>query len=74
MYEISVSEAKIKLSQLIESCTHGERIVITQRGVPMVELSPIHKKLPHKWGQNIGQIALGKNWNMPLDDMFEEYQ
>jgi hypothetical protein len=27
-----------------------------------------------KHWQNIGKIELGKNWNMPLDDMLEEYQ
>jgi prevent-host-death family protein len=36
-------EAKTRLSQLVERAEHGEDIVITRNGAPVVRLTPIPK-------------------------------
>lgn len=43
--EGGVLEAKNRLSDLIERASRGERIVITRRGQPMVEFTPVRKRL-----------------------------
>ncbi len=41
MREVSSYEAKTKLPELLREVAAGERIIITRRGVPVAELSPI---------------------------------
>ena len=36
-------EAKTRLSQLVDRAEHGEDIVITRNGTPVVRLTPIPK-------------------------------
>jgi len=43
--EIGVLEAKNRFSELIERAARGERIVITRHGQPMVEFTPVRKRL-----------------------------
>ena len=43
--EVSVTEAKATLSELLTRVEAGEEIVITRRGVPVVMLSPAKKTL-----------------------------
>jgi prevent-host-death family protein len=40
MAEIGAFEAKNKLSELLERVERGERVVITRRGKPVVEMIP----------------------------------
>jgi prevent-host-death family protein len=46
----SVAEAKNQLSQLIDRALEGEGIVITRRGEPVVELTPV-AAIPKKRGR-----------------------
>lgn len=39
-HEVGVFDAKANLSQLIERVEHGETVVITRHGVPVVRLVP----------------------------------
>jgi len=41
MSEVTSYEAKTKLSELMRRAEAGERIVITRRGVPVIELCPV---------------------------------
>lgn len=43
MQEIGAFEAKTHLSSLLKDVERGERFVITRRGVPVAELSPVKK-------------------------------
>jgi prevent-host-death family protein len=43
MSQIGMHEAKTTLSQLVERAEHGEDIVITRNGTPVVRLTPIPK-------------------------------
>ena len=44
MTEIGVYEAKARLSELIRQVKAGESFIITQRGEPAAELTPIRHK------------------------------
>jgi prevent-host-death family protein len=44
MPEIGMHEAKTTLSQLVDRAEHGEDIVITRNGTPVVRLTPITKR------------------------------
>jgi prevent-host-death family protein len=43
MPEVGMHEAKTRLSQLVDRAEHGEDIVITRNGTPVVRLTPIPK-------------------------------
>ena len=43
--EVSVAEAKAKLSEILTRVEQGEEIVITRRGKPVATLSPTKKTL-----------------------------
>ena len=46
MGTFSVSVAKARLSELIESVLKGEEVVITRRGEPVVQLAPVRTAKP----------------------------
>ena len=46
MGTFSVSVAKARLSELIESVLNGEEVVITRRGEPVVQLAPVRTAKP----------------------------
>ena len=41
MAKFSISDAKTRLSELVDKVDHGEEIIITRRGRPVAKLSPI---------------------------------
>jgi len=41
MTTVSVSEARAKLSQLLDKVVQGEQVIITRQGVPIATLVPI---------------------------------
>ena len=42
--KIDITEAKNRLSQIIQSSLSGEEVIISNRGNPVVRLVPIEKK------------------------------
>ena len=42
--KIDITEAKNRLSQLIQSSLSGEEVIISNRGNPVVRLVPVEKK------------------------------
>ena len=55
---INVSEAKAKLSQLIDMVYHGEKVVIAKNNLPIVDLV-IHKPTgKRQLGLLLGQIDI----------------
>lgn len=64
---INVSEAKAKLSQLIDMVYHGEKVVIAKNNLPIVDLV-IHKPTgKRKLGLLKGKITIPDNF-MDEDD------
>ena len=45
--KIAISEAKAKLSALIDAALSGERVILTKRGGPVAEITP-HSETPAK--------------------------
>jgi prevent-host-death family protein len=52
----SISEAKAKLSALLERVKAGERITITDRGNPVAELAPLVELGDEEWEAKVGQL------------------
>jgi prevent-host-death family protein len=69
--EISVADAKNKLTELIKAAENGEPVTICRRGVPVVDLVRSKKPAPKKrvLGKLKGKIQiLDKNWWKPMRD------
>jgi prevent-host-death family protein len=63
---INVSEAKAKLSKLIDMAYHGEEVIIAKNNLPLVELVVHKPRAKRKLGLLAGQI------NIPDDFMDED--
>jgi len=63
---INVSEAKTKLSKLIDMAYHGEEVIIAKNNLPLVELIVHKPKAKRKLGLLAGQI------DIPVDFMDED--
>ena len=46
MSTFSVAEAKAHLSELLDRAEKGEKVVITRRGEPVVQLAPVKSTKP----------------------------
>ena len=55
---INVSEAKAKLSKLIDMAYHGEEVIIAKNNLPLVELVVHKPKAKRKLGLLAGQISI----------------
>jgi|GEM_PF-446943 len=62
---INVSEAKTKLSKLIDMAYHGEEVIIAKNNLPLVELVAYKPKAKRKMSLLKGQV------NIP-DDFMDE--
>jgi prevent-host-death family protein len=63
---INISEAKTKLSKLVDMAYHGEEIIIAKNNLPLVELVVHKPKKKRKLGLLAGQI------DIPVDFMEED--
>ncbi len=62
---INISEAKAKLSKLVDMAYHGEEVIIAKNNLPIVKLVAHNPKAKRKLGLIAGQI------NIP-DDLMDE--
>jgi prevent-host-death family protein len=44
MLELSIRDAKARFSEVVAAAARGERVIVTKRGAPFVELVPARKK------------------------------
>ena len=68
----SVAEAKNKLPELIKQAEEGARVIITRRGIPVVEIIRKVEDLPRKrifgvLGEK--KIVIDPDWARPQDDL-----
>ncbi len=74
--QVNVHQAKAHLSQLLQEVEAGEEVVIARSGVPIARLVPWRN--PQATiaapGAMRGQITLAKDFDAPLDDLFEAPQ
>ena len=72
--DISIAEAKNRLSQLIRAAEGGESVVITRHGRPVAHLmpAPVRRRKVRLGGMR-GRIRLLPGWDKPIDiDRFLE--
>lgn len=63
MKTYSVTEAKAKFSQVIESVLQGEEIIVTKMGKPAVRISAYHNRDRHqRLGLMEGQAEIPDNF------------
>lgn len=72
--DVSVAEAKNRLTQLIREVEQGELIVITRNGKPVAQLAPPPaKRRKVRFGSMRGRVRLMPGWDDPIDvDRFLE--
>jgi len=66
--DVSVAEAKNKLSQLVRAVESGEPVVITRNGRPVAQLVPAPaKRRTARLGTMRGRIRFLPGWDDPID-------
>jgi prevent-host-death family protein len=72
--DVSVAEAKNRLTKLIRAMEAGELIIITRNGKPVAQLAPVPAKRRRvKLGGMKGRVHLLPGWDQPIDlDRFLE--
>jgi prevent-host-death family protein len=75
MAQIGMHEAKTTLSQLVDRAEHGEDIVITRNGSPVVRLVPIPKanRLAAVYGALQGEAILPDEFDELPEDLAEAF-
>ena len=71
---VSISEARTRLSRLVERAAKGEDIVIARAGRPIARLTAYRPPAAvRKPGRMRGRIRVARNFDAPLpDDLFEK--
>ena len=70
---VNVSEAKAKLSKLVDMAYHGEEIIIAKNNLPLVKLVSHNPKAKRKLGLLKGQIKIPDDFmdeNKEINNMF----
>jgi len=71
---IGAFDAKTHLSELLEKVLRGQSFIITRRGKPVAELSPVTAKPKQSlYGSLKGKIVISDDFDDPLDD-FADYR
>lgn len=67
--DVSVADAKNRLSELLRSVEEGEKVVITRNGKPVAQIvPPPPAKRVIRWDTMKGQIHLKPGWDDPIDE------
>jgi prevent-host-death family protein len=66
--DVSIAEAKNRLTELIRAVEQGEQVVITRHGKPVAQLTPPpSERRQIQWGALRGRIKLLPGWDDPID-------
>ena len=66
--DVSIADAKNRLSQLVRAVEGGEQVVITRHGKPVAELTPAPPgRRVVRFGTMRGRIELKPGWDDPID-------
>lgn len=67
--EVSVYEAKTRLSALLDLAQKGEEVIITRHGRPVARLGPIEvRRDPRPLGLLAGKIRMHDDFDAPLPE------
>lgn len=70
--EVSVTDAKNKLTELIKLVENGDSVTITRHGVPVIDLvrnRPAAAKKRRFGVLGKKKIVLDPNWDQPIEDI-----
>ncbi len=74
MEQVSLYQAKARLSELVREALQGEEVIISRNGKPAVRLVPVDQpNIERELGFYSGKIDISDDFDEPLED-FEEYQ
>ena len=66
--DVSIAEAKNRLTELIRAVENGEKVVITRHGKPVAQIAPPPKERRQiQWGSMRDRIKLLPGWDDPID-------
>ena len=66
--DVSIADAKRRLSQLIRAVEEGETVVITRNGKPVAQIAPPPaKRRAVRFGSMRGSVRLHPGWDAPVD-------
>ena len=66
--DVSIAEARNRLTELIRAVENGERVVITRHGKPVAQITPAPpERRPIQWGSMRDRIKLLPGWDEPVD-------
>jgi prevent-host-death family protein len=66
--DVSIADAKNRLTQLVRAVEEGESVVITRNGKPVAQLAPPPpKRRKVRFGSMRNQIRLLPGWDEPVD-------
>jgi prevent-host-death family protein len=66
--QVSVHEAKTKLSHLLNLVQDGEEVIIHRHGKPVARLTPVHQAARSPFGAMRGEFQMQEGWERPLTD------
>lgn len=73
MQNIDISQATLRLPELVEKTFGGNEIIITKNGQPIAKLIGISKtKKKRQFGTAKGLIKISDDFDEPIDD-FKDY-
>ena len=67
--DVSIADAKNRLTQLIRSVEEGEEVVITRNGKPVAQLVPLarNRRPAVRLGSLRERVKLHPGWDAPVD-------
>lgn len=67
---VTIHQAKTRLSKLIQEAIHGEEVIISKGKTPMVRITPIQSAVPErKLGGASGLVEfMSEDFNDEIDD------
>ena len=67
--QVNLSDAKSKLSELINKVIAGEEVIIAKSGKPVAKLVPLEKPIrDRKPGSAKGKLIISDDFDAPLPD------
>jgi prevent-host-death family protein len=69
---VTIDEAQIHLSDLVEAVKNGETILIAQNNQPVVQMVAVHAAKRHaQFGSAAGLLVVAADFDAPLPDLAE---
>lgn len=66
---VNLSEAKAKLSKLVDLVYHGEKVTIAKNNLPIADLVPHKPRGKRQLGLLRGKIEIGEDFDAPSDEI-----